>query len=141
MNPCLESMDVALEVPYPRPTRLPACRTASAFFFFFFSNSHQLGSIRADAARFAPMRLDSRRIGFDSPRTELIRPKPGRIGHIRSYRLAADTADTSRKTAETGRNMPETAEISLEYGRKIQNLHCSFFFSESRHSMCLLKIF
>ena len=40
----------------PRLTRLPACQTASAF-FFFFSDSRQLGSIRADAARFVPNRL------------------------------------------------------------------------------------
>ena len=53
-----------------RPTRLPARRTASGFFFFFFF----LG--------FAPMRLDSCRIGFDSRRIGLIRPKSGRIGHI-----------------------------------------------------------
>ena len=47
------------EVPHPRPTRLPACRTTSAFFFFF-------SQIRADSAQFAPMQLDSCRIGFDS---------------------------------------------------------------------------
>ena len=114
-----------------RPTRLPARRTASAFFFFFL--------------RFAPtMRLDSCRIGFDSSRTGLIRPKSGRIGHIGSYRPAAhmaNTAITGRKTVETGRNTPETAEIGLEYGRKSRNLHSSFFFCESRHSMCFLRIF
>ena len=98
------------------------------FFFFFFSR------IRAYSARFAPMRLDSCRIGFDSRRTGLIRPKSGYISHIGSYRPAADTA-------ETGRNTPETAEIGLEYGRKIRNLHSSFFFCESRHSMCFLRIF
>ena len=98
------------------------------FFFFFFSR------IRAGSARFAPMRLDSCRIGFDSRRTGLIRPKSGCISHIGSYRPAADTA-------ETGRNTPETAEIGLEYGRKIRNLHSSFFFCESRHSMCFLRIF
>ena len=96
--------------------------------FFFFSR------ICADSAWFAPMRLNSCRIGFDLCRTGLIRPKSGRIGHIRSYRLAADTA-------EIGRNMPEMVEIDLEYGRKIWNLHSSFFFCESRHSMCFLKIF
>ena len=58
------------------------------FFFFFFSR------IRADLTRFAPMQLDSCRIGFDSRRTRLIRPKSGRIGHIKSYRPTADTAET-----------------------------------------------
>ena len=131
----------------PRPTRRDAGRGVRCGclrvgprlrFFFFFSR------IRADSARFAPMRLDSCRIGFDLRRTGLIRPKSGRIGHIRSYRPAADTADTaetSRKTAETGQNMPEIAEIGLEYGLKIRNLHSSFFFCESRHSMCFLKTF
>ena len=40
----LESTDAAPEVPHPRPTLLPACLSASAFFFFFFSR------IRADTA-------------------------------------------------------------------------------------------
>ena len=132
-----ESMDAAPKVPHLRPTRRDAGRGVRCGcprvgpglrFFFFFSR------IRADSARFAPMRLDSCRIGFDLRRTGLIRPKSGRIGHIRSYRLAADTA-------EIGRNMPEMVEIDLEYGRKIWNLHSSFFFCESRHSMCFLKIF
>ena len=80
-----------------RPTRLPARRTASAFFFFFFF----LG--------FAPTRLDSCRIGFDSRRIGLIRPKSSRIGHIGSYRPAADTAEIGRKTAGTGRKRPKSA--------------------------------
>ena len=92
----LESIDTAPEVPHPRPTRLPACRTASAFFFFF-------SRIRADSARFALMRLDSCRIGFNSRWTELIWPKSGRIGHIGSYRPAADTAETGRKKVKTCR--------------------------------------
>ena len=82
-----------------RPTRLPARRTAFGFFFFF-------SRIRAKSARFAPMRLDSCRIGFDSHQTGLIRPKSGHIGHIRSYRPAVDTAETGRKTAEICRNRP-----------------------------------
>ena len=57
-----------------RPTRLPARQTAPTFFFFFFSR------IRADSTRFTSMRLDSCRIGFDSRRTGLIRPKLGCIG-------------------------------------------------------------
>ena len=127
----LESTDAAPEVPHPRPTRLPSRRTVSAFFFFF-------SRIRTDLARFASMRLDSCWIGFDSRWTGLIRPKSGRIGHIGSYQ---PTAETGQKTAETGRNTPETAEIGLEYGRKSRNLHSSFFFCESRHSMCFLRIF
>ena len=126
----LESTDAAPEVPHPRPMRDAVARALDrvCVFFFFFSR------IRADSARFAPMRLDSCRIGFDSRRTGLIRPKSGCIGHIGSYRPAADTA-------EIGRNTPETAEIGLEYGRKSRNLHSSFFFCESRHSMCFLRIF
>ena len=118
MNPRLESTDVAPEVSYPRPTRLPACRTVSAFFF---------SRICTDSARFAPMRLDSCRIGFDSCRNRLIRPKSSRIGHIGSYRPAADTADTAetgQKTAEICRKRPKSA---LNMAR-IRNLHSSFFF-------------
>ena len=92
----LESADAAPEVPHPRPTRLPARRTASAFFFFFF-----LG--------FEPMRLDSCQIGFDSRRTGLIQPKSSRIGHIELYWPAADTAETGRKKAETRRKLPKSA--------------------------------
>ena len=98
----LESTGAAPLVPHPRPTRLPARRTASAFFFFFFFFSR----ICADSARFAPMRLDSCQIGFDSRRIGLIRPKSGCIGHIGSYRPAADTG---RKTARTGRKQPKSA--------------------------------
>ena len=138
LSPDLESTDVAPEVPHPRPTRRDAGRGVRRgcprvgprlrFFFFFFSR------IRADSALFAPMRLDSCRIGFDSRRIGLIRPKSGRIGHIGSYRPAADTAGTGQKR-------PETAEIGLEYGCQSRNLHSSFFFCESRHSMCFLRIF
>ena len=108
----LESTDAAPEVPHPHPTRLPARRTASAIFFFFLG--------------FAPTRLDSCRIGFDSRQIGLIRPKSGRYG---------------RNRPKNGRNKPETAEIGLEYGCQSRNLHSSFFFCESRHSMCFLRIF
>ena len=128
----LDSTDAAPEVPHPRPTRLPTRRTASAFFFFFFSR------ICTDLARFVSMRLNSCRIGFDSHRTGLIWPKSGRIGHIGSYR---SVVETGRKTAGTGWNTSETTEISLEYGWKSRNLHSSFFFCESRHSICFLRIF
>ena len=70
----LESTEAAPEVPHPRPMRLPARQSASAFFFFF-------SRIRADAARFAPTRLDLCQIGFDLCRTGLIRLESGRIGH------------------------------------------------------------
>ena len=96
------------------------------FFFFFFSR------IRADSARFAPTRLRFAPNRADSAKIGPYRP-------YRTYRPAADTADTAetgRKSAETGRNRPETAEIGLEYGCKIRNLHSSFFFCESRPSMC-----
>ena len=100
----LESTDAAPEVPHLRPTRRDTGRGVQRgyqrvgprlrFFFFFL--------------RFAPtMRLDSCRIGFDSSRTGLIRPKSGRIGHIGSYRPAAHTANTAitgRKKVETGRH-------------------------------------
>ena len=82
------------------------CLRVGPCLLFFFSR------IRADSAQFAPMRLDSCRIGFDSCRTELIQPKSGRIGHIGSYRPTANTADTietGRKTAETCRKRPKSA--------------------------------
>ena len=101
----LESTDAAPLVPHPRPTQLPARWTASVF-FFFFSDSRRLSSIRADAARFAPMRLDSRRTG-------LIWPKSGRIGHIRSYRPAANTAETRQKRPKSALNMAEKTETCI----------------------------
>ena len=108
----LESTDAAPEVPHPRPTWRDAGRGVRRGcprvgprlrFFFFFS------WIRTDSARFASMQLDSCRIGFDSRRIRLIRPKSGRIGHIGSYRPAADTAEIGRKTAGTGRKRPKLA--------------------------------
>ena len=95
----LESTDAAPEVPHPHPTRLPARRTASAIFFFFLG--------------FAPTRLDSCRIGFDSRRTRLIQPKSGRIGHIGLYRPVADTAETRRKQPKSALNMAEKAETCI----------------------------
>ena len=96
----LESTDAAPEVPHSRPMRLPKRRTASAFFFFFF-------------LEFAPTRLDSCRIGFDSRRTRLIQPKSGRIGHIGLYRPVADTAETRRKQPKSALNMAEKAETCI----------------------------
>ena len=61
-------------------------------FFFFFSDSRRLGSIRADATRFAPNRADS-----------------ARIGPYRPYRSisAGDRYGQNRpESAETGRNQP-----------------------------------
>ena len=129
VNGELESTDAAPEVPHPspsgtqRPTRLPARRSASGFFFFFFSQIH------ADSTQFAPTRLDSCQIGFDSHQTGLIRPKWGCIRHIRSYRLAADTAETGRKRPKSALNMVGKAETCL----------LLYFFCESRHSNVFFK--
>ena len=112
----LESTDAAPEVLHPRPTQLPARWTASVV-FFFFSDSRRLSSIRTDADRFAPNWADL-----------------AIIGPYRPYWVVS-------AGGQYGRNTPETAEIGLEYGRKNQNLHSSFFFCESRHSMCFLRIF
>ena len=129
----LESTDAAPGVPHPRPTRRDAGRGVRRgcprvgphrrlFYFFFFS------WIRADSARFAPMRLDSCQIGFDSRRIGLIRPKSGRIDHIGSYRPAADTAETGRKTAGTGRKRPKSA---LNMAVKAENcILLSFFVNQ-----------
>ena len=98
LNPRLESTDAASDA--------VARVSHRVCIFFFFSR------IRTDSARFAPMRLDSCRIGFDSRRTGLIRPKSSRIGHIGSYRPAVDTADsaeTGQKTAEICRKRPKSA--------------------------------
>ena len=109
----LEGTDAAPEVPHPRPTWDAVSDTVArvsvrvCVFFFFF-----LG--------FAPTRLDSCRISFDSRQTGLIWPK------------SADTAKTCRK-------QPKYAEIGLEYGRKSRNLPSSFFFCESRHSNVFFK--
>ena len=59
----LESTDAAPEVLHRRLTRLPACRSASAFFFFFLG--------------FAPTWLDSRRCGSIHAESALIRTEPG----------------------------------------------------------------
>ena len=88
---------------------------------------------------FALTRLDSCRISFDSHRTGLIWPKSGCIGHIGSYRPAADTGWKRPIQAGNGWYMPDTAEIGLEYGRKSRNLPSSFFFCESRHSNVFFK--
>ena len=119
----LESTDAAPEVPHPRPTRLPAHRTASAIFFFFFSDSRRLSSICTDAAQFAPNRADS-----------------AKIGPYRPYRVVSAGGRYGQNRPKNGRNRPETAEIGLEYGCQSRNLHSSFFFCESRHSMCFLRI-
>ena len=104
----LESMDAAPEVPHPRPTRLPARRSASAFFFFFFfSDSRQCGSIMLNRLQFAPNWVDSAKIRPYQP-----------------YRVVSAGGRYGRNRSENGRNLPS-----------------SFFFCESRHSMCFLRIF
>ena len=110
----LESTDAAPEVPHPRPTRLPARRTASAFvfFFFFFSDSRRLGSICTNAARFVPNRL----------RFAPNRADSAKIGLYQPYRVIS-------AGGRYGRNKPkqaETAKIGLEYGWKSRKLP-SFF--------------
>ena len=108
-----------------RPTRLPTRRTASAFFFFFFSR------IRTDSARFAPNR----------PRFAPNRADSAKIGPYRVVSAGGRYGRYGRNRPKNGRNRPETAEIGLEYGCQSRNLHSSFFFCESRHSMCFLRIF
>ena len=54
---------------------------------------------------------DSGRIGFDSCRIRLIRPESGRIGHIRLYWLATDTAETGRKRPKSALKLAGTAKI------------------------------
>ena len=107
------------------PTWLPARRLAFAFFFF--------SQIRADSAQFALMRLDSCRIGYDSRRTGLIRPKSGCISHIGSYRPAAETGWKRPKHAGNGRNWPwiwpEKPKLAFFF----------LFFCESRHSNVFFK--
>ena len=108
----LECTDAAGRVPHPSLTQRDAGRgvrrswprvgAASAFFFFFFSDSHRLGSIRADAARFAPNRL----------RFAPNRADSARIGSYRPYRSISAGNQYGRygwnrpESAETGRNRP-----------------------------------
>ena len=77
----LESTDAAPEVPHPRPTRLPARRTASAFFFFFFF----LG--------FAPTRLDSCRCGSIRAESASIRAESGWFGQNRAVSAISGRID------------------------------------------------
>ena len=117
------------------PASDAVARASDRVWVFFFSR------IRADSARFALMRLDSCRIGFDSRRIGLIRPKSSRIGHngrIGTYRPAADTADTAetgRKTAETGRNRPKSA-LSMA-GKSETCILLSFFVNQGL--VCVFK--
>ena len=129
----LESTNAAPEVPHPCLTRDTASDAVAralvrvrvcVFFFFFFSNSRQLSSIHANATRFVPNRLR-----FAPNRSDSAKIRP-----YRPYRVVLAGGRYCR-------NMPETAEIGLEYGQKSRNLHSSFFFCESRHSMCFLRIF
>ena len=79
------------------------------------------------------MRLDSCRIGYDSRRTGLIRPKSGCISHIGSYRPAAETGWKRPKLAGNGRNWPwiwpEKPKLAFFF----------LFFCESRHSNVFFK--
>ena len=98
-------MDAAPEVPHPRPTRLPARRTVSAFFVFFFSDSRRLGSIHANAAQFVPNRLQF------APNRLRFAPNRANSDRIRSYQPATDTAETGRKQPKLALNMAEKAKI------------------------------
>ena len=76
------------------------------FFFFFFSDSHRLGSIRADAARFVPNRL----------RFAPNRANSAKIGPYRPYRTyqpAADTAETGRKRPKSALSMAVKSETCI----------------------------
>ena len=103
----LESMDAAGRVPHPRPTRLPARRCHVRVFFL---DLHWLGSICADATRFAPNRVDS-----------------AKIGPYRPYQIVS----ASDQYGRYGQNRPETAEIGLETHRNSRN-------SDLKGVICLL---
>ena len=118
----LECTDAAPEVPHPRPTRLPARRTASGFFFFFFSR------IRADAARFVPNRLRFVPNRVDS----------AKIGPYRSYRLYRHVSAGGRygrNRSENGRNRPKSA-LSMA-GKSETCILLSFFVNQGL--VCVLK--
>ena len=128
VNVGLESTDAAPEVPHPCPTRLPARRSASAFFFFFL-DSRRLGSIRADAARFVPNRLR-----FAPNRADL-----AKIGPYRPYRVVSAGGRYGRnrpETAETCRKRPKSA---LNMAGKAETCLLLSFFCESRHSNVFFK--
>ena len=128
VNVGLESTDAAPEVPHPCPMRLPARRSASAFFFFFL-DSCRLGSIRADAARFVPNRLR-----FAPNRADL-----AKIGPYRPYRVVSAGGRYGRnrpETAETCRKRPKSA---LNMAGKAETCLLLSFFCESRHSNVFFK--
>ena len=125
----LESTDAAGRVPHPRPTRLLARRCHVRVFFL---DLRRLGSICADAARFAPNRLRFASNRADSARIEPYRP----------YRMVSANDQYGRY----GQNRPETAEIGLETCRNNRNsdLKCVFClllssFCESRHGNVFFK--
>ena len=93
--------------------------------------------IRADSARFAPTRLDLRRCGSIRAESASIRTESGWFGQNRAVSAVSAAGRYGRnrpKQAGNGRNRPK-------YGCQSRKLHSSFFFCESRHSMCFLKIF
>ena len=112
------------------PTRLPARRTASGFFFFFFfSDSRRCGSIRAESAS---IRAESGWFGQNRA-VSAISAVSVRIGRRPILPIRPKQAGKRPKQAETGRNRPKSA---LSMAGKSENLHSSFFFCESRPSMC-----
>ena len=124
LNISLESMDAAPEVPHPRPTRRDAVARVSdrVWVFFFSSDSRRCSSIRAESAS---IRAESGWFGQNRA-----------VSAISGVSAGGRYCRYGRNRPENGRNRPETAEIGLEYGWKIRNLHSSFFFCESRPSMC-----
>ena len=126
----LECTDAAGRVPHPSSTRRDAGRgvrrgwlrvgAASAFFFFFFSDLCRLGSIRADAARFAPNRL----------RFAPNRANSARIGPYRPYQWisAGDRYGRNRpESAETCRNQPWKSPERPKFWPQMRFLPYSFF--------------
>ena len=85
-------------------------------FFFFFSR------IRTDAARFAPNRADSAKIGLYRP-YQVVSAK-GRYGRNRP-----ETAETCRKRLKSALNMARKPDTCL----------LLYFFCESRIVMCFLR--
>ena len=90
-----------------------------SFFFFFFSS-------------------DSGRIGFNSCRIRLIRPESGRIGHIKSYWPATDTAETGRKRPKSALKLAGTAKILTS---KVFLAFLFLCFVNQGIVMCFLRIF
>ena len=107
-----------------RPTRLLARRFVSAFFFS--------SRIRADSARFAPMRLR-----FASNRADL-----AKIGPYRPYRVVSAGGRYGRNRLETAETCRKRLKSVLNMARKGETcILLSFFFVNQGIVMCFLRIF